>query len=238
MHQDNIEHLANSFQSAKPFPYIELDNFLSDTTATELDNECRTIEQQHWTEFTRNNSYMQECKNLEVAPHARKLVEKLHSSETLSWLEELSGIRGIIPDPHLVGAGYSRSFTGDSLKAHVDFNWNDRLKLHRVLSLVVYITPDWNEEWGGALDLYDENKDTVIHSIKYTFNKCVIWKYGPVGYHGYNSPLTCPQGMSRNAFRLFYYVSNAEPSLIDPPHRSLYWHDKETNKPYDIRTEK
>lgn len=233
---NNIQDLNNQFIENSPYPMIILDNFLPDGIAQQMYKECESIPDIHWSEFTRKGSYMKECKKLEHAPVAFEFVNQMHSAPVMEWLCSLTGIKDLLPDPYITGAGYSRSFTGDSLQLHSDFNWNDRLKLHRILNFIVYISPKWKEEWGGSLQFTDFNKTQIIQSVSPVFNRAIIWKYHRKGFHGYPDPLTCPAGISRNTFRLFYYYSNAQYNNDDRPHRSLYWYDKELNEPYDIPT--
>jgi len=234
----NFQKLNNEFVGTPPYPMIVLDDFLPHDFAMKLSQECETIPDQYWTEFTRNGSFMKECKKLEHAPVAYEFVNAMHSALGMTWLTNLTNITDLIPDPYLTGAGYSRSYTGHSLKLHTDFNWNDQIKLHRMLSFIIYLNPDWKEEWGGDLQFTDFNKEKVIQNIPPLFNRAVIWRYHKRGFHGYPEPLSCPQGMSRNTFRLFFYYSDALYKDDDRPHRSLYWYDKELGEPYDIPTRK
>lgn len=234
----NVFKTEVDFKQGQPVPMAHIDNFLPKDVALALFHESQSIPDEHWTEFTRKGSHMKECKKLEHAPIAHNLVSYLHSGAALKWLEEVTGIEGIIPDPHLVGAGYCKSFAGDTLKMHTDFNWNDSLKLHRAMSLIIYLNPEWNPEWGGALDFYDDKGEAVVKSNPCLFNRCLIWQYDKYGYHGYETPLSNPPSSPRTAFRLFYYTSSSQYDPADPPHRSLYWIDKSTYQPYDIRDHK
>jgi hypothetical protein len=181
---------------------------------------------------------MEECKQLTHMPVGRQFVEHMHSSEVIRWLETVTGIAGLIPDPHITGAGYSKSYQGDTLKIHNDFNWNNDLKLHRAISIILYITPDWDPAWGGALDFYDSNREQIVTSVDCIFNRLLIWQYHSRNFHGYTSPLNCPDGLTRNTMRLFYYTSNSTYNAEDLPHRSQYWYDPATNTSYDKREHK
>lgn len=237
-HFSDFQELNNTFVGTPPFPMIVMDNFLPQDLALDMAKECESIPDHYWTEFTRRGSHMKECIRLDIAPKAFEFVNQMHSALGMDWLTKVTGIKDLIPDPYLTGAAYSRSFRGDSLKVHTDFNWNDRLRLHRMLSFIVYLNPHWKEEWGGALDFYDFDNEKVIQHVPPIFNRAVIWRYHKRGFHGYPEPLTCPEGMSRNAFRLFFYISDAHYKEDDRPHRSLYWYDKELGEPYDIPTQK
>jgi len=237
-HFDNLQHLNNIFVGTPPFPMIVLDNFLPNQTALDLEREVDLIPKIHWREFTRRGSFMQECNKMEHAPKAQNLVNQLHSSLGMKWLTGLTGIKDLLPDPYLTGAAYSVSFKNNTLKMHTDFNWNDQLKLHRMLSLIIYLNSEWKEEWGGHLNFNDFNNQHTVQSVLPKFNRAVIWRYHKRGFHGFPEPLNCPETQSRKTFRLFFYVSNSVPSEDDRPHRSLYWYDNELGEPYDIPTQR
>lgn len=232
----NSDHFHQEFIKSTPVHSILLKDFLKKEIALSLFDECQNTDDTYWKVFTRNGSHMKEYNIIDDLPNAYRFYSFLHSSPFLKWLEGLTGIEGLIPDPHLIGAGYSKSFNGDILKIHTDFNWNEKLKLHRVLSLIVYLTPEWEEEWGGGLDFYDSERKNVIKTFPCLFNNCLIWKFDELGFHGYNKPIDCPEDKSRNSIRAFYYISNSKHSDI-PPHRSLYWFDEETKKPFDKKEE-
>jgi hypothetical protein len=234
----NINRLNEVFVGTPPFPLIALDNFLPQDLAKKMEQECNSIPDHLWTKFTRRGSYMQECVNMDVAPVANEFVNQMHSQAGMTWITALTGIKDLIPDPYLVGAGYSRIGSGSSLKIHTDFNWNETIKVHRMLSFIIYLNSNWKEEWGGHLQFNDFQNKNVIQRIPPQFNRAVFWRHHKKGFHGFPDPLTCPENITRNAFRLFFYVSNAQHDSKDLPHRSLYWFDNETGEPYDIPTEK
>jgi hypothetical protein len=164
-----------------------------------------------------------------------KLIHTLHSSRFLRWLEELTGVEKLLPDPHLIGAGYMKSFAGDSLKVHTDFNWVEETHLHRAVSIIIYFNKDWNVDWGGSLNFYDFKNEALLSSVKPDWGNMLVWNYHNLVYHGYPEPMTCPEDQSRKGMRLFYYQSRSKPDADNPPHRSLYWFDDKEKLPYDIR---
>ena len=233
----NHKKLNDKFVGTPPYPMIVLDNFLPTNVAQDLEQECETIPDHHWTEFTRRGSYMKECVNMDVAPAANAFINQMHSQAGMKWLSEITGIKDLIPDPYLVGAGYSRSFRDCTLKMHTDFNWNETLKCHRMLSFIIYLNESWKEEYGGHLQFNDFENNGPVQRVAPLFNRAIIWRHHKKGFHGFPDPLQCPEGESRNTLRLFFYVSNATYDSKDLPHRSLYWFDEESGEPYDITSE-
>ena len=165
------------------------------------------------------------CKySISDTPVAYNLVSYLHSTEFVKWLEDTTKIKGLIPDIHLHGAGYMRCGYGDSLKVHTDFNWNNDIKLNRVLTLVIYLNKNWETKWNGDIQFWDKKNTKCVKNYFPNWGNAVIWEYDEYGFHGHPTLLECPKGEYRDGFRLFYYTSN---STNENPHRSLYWFDGE-----------
>ena len=248
MKKQIINHIINTFSNSKQlkenyknhFNYnlLLLDNFLTKDVTSLLSEELDNIPLEKCKHFTRAKSCMYEYNNLDDTPIQDLTIQALHSSTFIKWLENITGIEKLIPDPHLIGAGYAKSFCGDSLKIHSDFNWNEQLQLHRKVSIVIYLNDNWKEEWGGQLNFYDTKRKKINTTVPIKFGNCVIWGYNNLAFHGYPEPIQCPENVSRKCLRLFYYVSNAKHDVNNPPHRSLYWFDNKEGKPYDIKSEK
>ena len=146
-------------------PHAVFDNFLDEATCIKLYEECVSAPRGGWTVFTRSGSRMEEYRDLIYTPIAHNITyDLMHSGEMIYDLEQMTGIVGLLPDPHIVGAGFSIIRPGDSLKCHYDFNWNDRLRLHRTLSSILFLTPDWSEEWGGHHECWSDNIDNNTNS--------------------------------------------------------------------------
>jgi hypothetical protein len=229
--------VRSDYSKASPFHITEVKNFIPESLVKELSQELADISLEDCKHFTRRDSCMYEHNKVEDTPVARDFINIMHSSRILKWLECATGMAKLIPDPHLTGAGYVKSFSGDSLKIHSDFNWVEELGLHRTVSVVIYLNDEWQEDWGGSLNFYDKDRKTVIKSITPGPGNAAIWGYSPIAYHGYPEPMTCPADYSRKALRLFYYTSRAEHDPVDPPHRSLYWFD-EVGNPVDDRSQR
>jgi Rps23 Pro-64 3,4-dihydroxylase Tpa1-like proline 4-hydroxylase len=225
--------LYEEFISNEPFPNIEIDNFLSDDLVVSMKNEITNSYRKYnhlLKNFTRNGSHMIElCEAGDICPIAHQLIGDLHSKYFVDWLEKVTGIDGLIPDPWLIGASYMRCYRGDSLQIHSDFNWNEKLKLHRKLTLVIYLNPEWEKSWNGDIQLWDKNRENCVKQYYPMNGNLVLWEYSKYAFHGHPNPLNCPEHITRDGIRLFYY------ELDDTPHRSLYWFDEKTKEPFDKR---
>ena len=234
-HRFNPRDWTHDYRNSEPVSMLVLDDFLPDNVFQKLHEESKQLPEYLWTNFTRNNSNMKECKTFSQTPVLKTLSHCFNSGPFISWLEALTQKTNIIPDPHLIGAGLSRCHQGNSLKLHTDFNWNDELKLNRTLSMIQYINPEWNPDWGGALEFWDFDKTKCVAKVQPRPNRLLLWNYDERLIHGYPDPLQCPEDQHRLNMRMFYYTSNGTP--VSPPHRSLYWWDDVNKVPVDNRAQ-
>ena len=210
------------------FPRAKIDNFLDDETCLKLYDECLSAPKGGWTIFTRAGSRMEEFNDLIHCPTAHRITyDLMYSGEMIYDLEQMTGITGLLPDPHLVGAGFSIMRNGAELGPHYDFNWNDRLRLHRKLTGILYLTPDWKDEWGGENITWTSNPELddsaeIVESIVPKFNRFIISenvKEGPIHSVG---KVASNDAVGRTCIRFFYYISTSDINKNDPPHRSVY----------------
>lgn len=204
----------NKFVSAKPFPYIEIDNFFDEKFLNNiLDSFPKMSENKH--NFNRNNkAEVKFATNLpeNIPDNINKFIEYLNSYFFLNFLKDLTGIKEkLIPDPYLEGAGLHEIKTGGFLKIHSDFNLHPELKLNRRLNLLIYLNKDWKQEWGGHLELWDRDMKSCKVKIPPLFNKMVIFNTTDFSFHGHPEPLNCPNNVTRKSIALYYYT-NGRPS--------------------------
>ena len=60
-----------------------------------------------------------------------------------------------------IGGGYHQIETGGRLGVHVDFNRHPSTGSHRRLNCLVYLNHDWQESYGGALELHGEDGSQI-----------------------------------------------------------------------------
>jgi Rps23 Pro-64 3,4-dihydroxylase Tpa1-like proline 4-hydroxylase len=212
------------YASAVPFPHIVIDNFLPDTQildrVLEEFPDPNAIEWQHFE--NKSEKKLASTSELQMGELTRILLYQLNSSTFLNFLEKLTGIEGIIPDPHFVGGGLHQIEKGGYLKVHADFNRYERLKLDRRLNLLLYLNKDWQEEYGGHLQLWDADMKECHKKVLPIFNRCVIFSTTDFSYHGHPDPLTCPEGGSRKSLALYYYTNGRPAEEVSKGHTTIF----------------
>lgn len=205
----------------QPVPLTIIDNFLPthifDSVVADIDN----IPKDTYTTFFNDVSSRQECRDFLKSPVLQSLVHSFNSSKFLYWLENITVIEKLIPDPHLRGGGLARISSGSLLKLHTDFNWNDQISLNRKVNLILYLTPNWKSEWNGDLELWNKDNTECVKKIEPLGNRLVVWNYETWLVHGNSQTLETPEGITRDNLIHFYYTSNA--TWEEDPQRSKFY---------------
>ncbi len=213
---DYLKNLAiqyrEKYAQAKPFPHVVIDNFLPEYVLDTVLAEFPNAHEIKWQTFDKpSEKKLASSKELQMGEATRALLYQFNSSTFIDFLETLTGIEGIIPDPHFEGGGLHQIQRGGFLKMHVDFNLHTRLRLDRRLNMLVYLNKDWAEEYGGYLELWDQNMTQCEQKILPIFNRCVVFGTTDFSYHGHPEPLNCPEDRTRKSLALYYY-SNGRPA--------------------------
>ncbi|MBW4682739.1 MAG: 2OG-Fe(II) oxygenase [Microcoleus vaginatus WJT46-NPBG5] len=215
--------LSQSYAQATPFPHIIIDDFLPASLLDRILEEFPKPGTIDWQKFN-NPAEKKLASNLELqmGEWTRVLLYQLNSSTFIKFLESLTGIEGIIPDPHFAGGGLHQIERGGFLKMHVDFNRHNKLKLDRRLNLLLYLNKDWKEEYGGYLELWDKDMTQCEQKILPIFNRCVIFSTTDFSYHGHPEPLTCPEGQTRKSLALYYYSNGRPAEEVSGTHTTVF----------------
>lgn len=212
------------YAAAQPFPHIVIDNFLPESVLDEILEEFPKPKSIDWKKFENSAEKKLASKGeMQMGEKTRLLLYQLNSSTFINFLEKLTGIDGLIPDPHFVGGGLHQIERGGFLKMHVDFNKHGQLKLDRRLNLLIYLNKNWQEEYGGYLELWDSEMTRCEKKILPIFNRCVVFSTTDFSYHGHPEPLTCPEGQTRKSLALYYY-SNGRPAheIAEEGHSTVF----------------
>jgi hypothetical protein len=195
----------DQYLSAKPFPHIVLDDLLDGRGLFPPNNApfWKTTENR----FTRNKSVTKaKGHKWELFDEKQKrFFSELASGPFIKFLEDLTGIEGLVFDPHFVEGGFHRVGNGGYLGIHADFSHHPHLGLERRVNLLLYLNESWDDSWGGHLKLYDQELNPVV-SVSPVMNRCIIFSTSDVSYHGHPEPMNLPKDAYRKSLALYYYA--------------------------------
>ncbi len=222
----------NEYNQAQPFPHIVIDNFLPPSILNGVIDDFRNHNDWGWD----NSQYSQQHQvkkffspwnenGSNTLPINTKLIlNYLNSPETISMLEKLTGINGLIADPTLLGGGMHKIDSGGKLSIHADSRKHAVTGNYRRINLLVYLNKNWNSEWGGSLQLWNNDMTTMVQDIQPFFNRVVIFNTGGDTYHGHPHALNTPEGVSRISLALYYYTKET-PNTDENNVTSAVWKD-------------
>ena len=202
------------YDAARPYPHAVFDGFLGDSRARDLAAHFPGPEHPAWlrrdyAEQSARLGQLQRAGFQGVEPALRHLLSELSAMAFLDFLGALTGIAGLIPDPHFRGAGLSLTLPGGHLALHADFNRDRTRHLERKLTVLYYLNADWQPEWGGALELWDEARTACEASYLPVLDRLIVMAHGDTYWHGHPEPLACPEGRFRASVAAYYYVASA-----------------------------
>jgi hypothetical protein len=217
---------SEAYRQGRPFPHIVLDELFDPGLLRRVRGELPSPLQPN-SLFSADVKHLQERKFAwrdvpALGAESTRLIAFLTGKPFLEFLSALSGIGGLIPDPYMWGAGFHQILTGGKLAIHADFNIHPTTHLYRRLNLLLYLNEDWDQAWGGNLELWNAGMDACVTRTAPLFNRTVIFSTSDVSFHGHPEPMTCPPDRVRRSLALYYYTYDR---LAHDEHSTL-WRDR------------
>ncbi len=215
---------APSFQSARPFPHVTIDAFLTDQFCQQLVEEFPAFHPKYATDengaiggkATHNN-----IRN--IGPAYRKLDKLIQTRTFLDLMSATTGIPDLLYDPDYVGGGTHENMDGQSLDFHIDFNYLESNGWHRRINLILFLNEQWEDTWGGCLALREDPLLPDSIQFKPQINRAVIFETNEISWHGF-SKITLPDNVevSRKTIALYFYTKSRPTEQKPPPRSTLY----------------
>ncbi|MBE1283045.1 MAG: 2OG-Fe(II) oxygenase [Rhodobacteraceae bacterium] len=195
------------YQSKEPFHYGGFDNFLDPAILDRVLEELKQLPEAE-TSFDRAQEKLKTSYVPERLPeYTRRLFYVLNSRPMLAFVEELTGIKGLIPDPYFAGGGIHVVANGGHLDIHADFNHHAGLNLERRVNLLIYLNKGWKEEYGGSFEVWNDDMTEKLESYVPVFNRMCMFSTSSRSWHGNPEPVNHPDGEPRQSIALYYYTA-------------------------------
>lgn len=214
-----------TYQSNTPFPHIVFDNFLPDQMAHLIALEYPRIDTDSGNFKFHNHKNVSRylLEDIRKYPlNLRLFASAINSRSFILFLETLTGIKALLPDPYFMGGGAMMSSSGGFLNIHVDFNWHQKMQVWRRCNALFYLTENWKDEYAGKLELWSDDGSVKITEIAPLFNRVVVFNTTSKSYHGQPVPFVAPAGTYRHVFSAFYYTSATSEDIAPLPHFTKY----------------
>ena len=208
--------LQPEFLASKPFNHVVIDNFFLPEVVEQLVKEFPNYN----AEGVWNAHYNNSIENKKACNHWDKFPRTTYSAFHYLCgtgfehiVSQITGNQGVQADVGLHGGGWHAHTTAGKLNVHLDYSIHPKLQLERHYNLIVYITPDWNADWGGGLELWDHAEDGTPNTLHVTvenrFNRAVLFDTTQHSWHGLPKDLNCPPGVMRQSMAVYYVTEPA-----------------------------
>ena len=171
--KENKDYLKEEFNKTDQINSCYLDDLLPKNIVTEVYDAFPSPDEMDNHKSLRENKKIAAQMDL-YNPILEEIVFAFQDVRIIKIVEEITGLKEMVPDDKLYAGGISLMAKGNFLNPHLDNSHDNDRENYRVLNLLYYVTPDWKEENGGNLELWDgglNNKQRTVHS---KFNRLVL----------------------------------------------------------------
>lgn len=203
-----LPELAGQYAAAQPFPHIVLDDILFADAFKEAAEAFPPLRDPSWSGYLHINETKYGNTHTETwGPTLTSVAKEFVSPDFVKFLEELTGISGLLPDWSMDGGGLHQTLRGGHLNVHTDFtthhvheNWSRRV------NILLYLNEEWREEWGGQLELWDKDMTAPQAKVQPAGNRMLVFTTTDDSFHGHPDALTCPEDVARRSMALYYFT--------------------------------
>lgn len=97
----------------------------------------------------------------------------------------------------------------------------------RACDCVIYLNKEWEEAWGGAIELHSNPHNPLVDEIASflpLFNRAIIFETSEYSWHGFKRIALPPdkQYLSRKSFSIYLYTKDRPVEEVVAPHTTFY----------------
>jgi Rps23 Pro-64 3,4-dihydroxylase Tpa1-like proline 4-hydroxylase len=225
--RDPVADLQRQFAAAQPFGHLVIDRFLDPVFCQELmDSFPPFAEHAAYNERGEVGGKASVPDITRLGPSYQRFDRLMKDPQFLDLTSRMTGIPDLLYDPEYVGGGTHDNQDGQELDVHVDFNYHPTTGLHRRLNLILFLNPEWDESWGGNLELLKEPFSTgdEVKTVVPLANRAVIFETTEVSWHGFRR-IVLPKGkrISRRSIAVYFYTKDRPKPQTAPSHATVYY---------------
>jgi 2OG-Fe(II) oxygenase superfamily len=210
--------LFDDYKIAQPFPHLILDNLFPSEILDFILAELPPASSEKWVNQQDPLTIKSNLRSaVDLDEHGYAFASVLHSAAFLYFLTEITGIKALLPDPYLGGAGYHVIHEGGKFEVHADRNTDFYCGLKRRLAMLIYLNKAWEPVLGGQLELWNQDGTQCEKVIEPIFNRTVFLEIDDHNFHAVR-PVASGSSAARKAF--VAYIHTVAGRIV--PHNSLY----------------
>ncbi|MGO1073279.1 2OG-Fe(II) oxygenase [Lysobacter sp. CA199] len=184
-----IDESGRQWQQAAPIHYFIVDDLLPVELAMQIRQAFPQTSQMMLRKSLRELKYI----SAQMDRHAPILEEIIFAFQQPAVVEQvraITALRSLYPDEHLYAGGISVMGRGHFLNPHLDNSHDKDRERYRVLNLLYYVSPDWQETNGGNLEVWPDGPDGRPTTIVSRFNRLAVMVTNQHSWHSVSTSLS------------------------------------------------
>ncbi len=199
-------------KGTEPYPHVVIDDFLPIKQAEAIHKELLNFDKIDQMYVYDNVFERKKATDnwSHFGPHTRSFLLETLAGPFVDFLEQATGIEGLICDSSIIGGGFHRIEKDGYLNIHKDFTKHRKTGLIRRLNAILYFNKGWEEKHGGELELWERDMSKCSKRIGPDFNRLVVFET-PNAPHGHPRPWN--QQYPRMSLALYLYSAPTREDL-------------------------
>jgi len=240
--REAIEEKGKELQAAHigadPFPHTVIDDFLPMDVVRYCQENFPGALGAQGAEFDRDQERFKRSFQPDELdnPVLRNMFYHFNSLPFIRMVERITGIKGLIPDPYFMGGGFHETRTGGHLSMHADFNHHKPLGLERRVNVLMYLNEEWQDGYGGELELWEGKMKECRQRVVPLAGRCVMFNTTGDSWHGHPDPVAHPKDTPRRSIALYYYTATWEDDNVAKTTQFKARPDTEDRVDWKVRT--
>jgi Rps23 Pro-64 3,4-dihydroxylase Tpa1-like proline 4-hydroxylase len=116
-------------------------------------------------------------------PLLEEIIYAFQDARVVALISRITGIEQLLPDENLYAGGISLMAEDHYLNPHLDNSHDIGRANYRALNLLYYVTPDWRDEFGGHLELWDRGPGKPQRTLTSRCNRLVVMQTDERSWH-------------------------------------------------------
>jgi Rps23 Pro-64 3,4-dihydroxylase Tpa1-like proline 4-hydroxylase len=168
--------------------HFYIDDVLPEDLALEISEAFPTKEQMILKKSLREYKYIAAQMD-QYHPLLEKVIYAFQDQRIVDLIGEICNTKSLEPDENLYAGGISLMAHENFLNPHLDNSHDKNRDKWRVFNLLYYVTPDWEDDYGGHLELWPDGVESEQITIHSSFNRLAIMATHQGSWHSV-SPVT------------------------------------------------
>lgn len=220
---EKVKELNETFTHNVPFPHIEFEGLFSPLLLELMYSEFDSVKWNDWTRYdTKNERKLASRPNVRFGRATQLYFDIVHSSAFVDFIQRVTGIPGLVPDPMLASGGMHEIRTGGKFSLHLDFNQHEVTKLDTRLVFITYLNKDWRPSYGGTLELWSMEEKKCVAEVVPSFGRSALFAHSSKSLHGHPNPVKAPDGRSRRSVAAYFYSHGRSDGESASYHSTLF----------------